>query len=102
VQTPETHVWFVHATTAPHTPFAPHVSTPLPEHCVAPVEGHVPVHWPREHDPLAHATGLPHWPHALHSSSALPEHWEPPGAHVGAAGQEHVPCVQLAVHACVP
>jgi hypothetical protein len=31
---PETQVWFVHAAAAPHWPLAPHVATPLPEHCV--------------------------------------------------------------------
>jgi hypothetical protein len=38
----------VHGTAVPHWPFEPHVSTPLPEHCVAPGE-QTPVHAPPLH-----------------------------------------------------
>jgi hypothetical protein len=36
LQAPDTHVWLVHATALPHWPHELQVSTPLPEHCVAP------------------------------------------------------------------
>jgi hypothetical protein len=48
LQTPSTHVWLVHAAGVPHWPSAPHVSTPLFEHFVAPT-AHTPVHAPATH-----------------------------------------------------
>ncbi len=49
------HVWFVHATGAPHWPAEEHVWTPLPEHCTAPG-----VHTP-EQTPDWHVDGDTHW-----------------------------------------
>jgi hypothetical protein len=36
LQAPLTQVWLLHATGLPNWPLESHVSTPLPEHCVAP------------------------------------------------------------------
>jgi hypothetical protein len=58
-----------------------HVSTPLPEHRVAPgvqtpVQALPTQAWPEQ------GVAAPHWPVALHVSvAALPEHCTAPGTH---------------------
>jgi hypothetical protein len=74
-------VEFTHAAGAPHVPFEAHVSSPLPEHCVAPGV-HEPAHAPATHAEFEHATAVPHWPVAgSHVSTPLPLHCVWPGAH---------------------
>jgi hypothetical protein len=74
------HVEFEQVTGAPHVPPAPHVSTPLPEHWVAPGV-HDPAQAPETHAEFAHATGLPQPPvAALQVSTPFPLHWVWPGA----------------------
>jgi hypothetical protein len=50
MQAPPTHVLSTHATALPHDPPAAHVSTPFPEHCVAP-GAHTPASPPASTDP---------------------------------------------------
>ena len=74
-------VEFTHAAGAPHVPFEAHVSSPLPEHCVAPGV-HEPAHAPATHAEFEHATAVPHWPVAgSQVSTPLPLHCVWPGAH---------------------
>jgi hypothetical protein len=65
VHAPFTHAWFVQSAAVPHVPEAPHVSTPLFEHCLAPGE-QVPAHAPLTHAWFVQATGVPHVPEAPH------------------------------------
>jgi hypothetical protein len=57
MQTPVTHVWFMHATGLPHCPLASQVSTPLPEQVVVPGT-HTPPHALLTHT-YWHGWGLP-------------------------------------------
>jgi hypothetical protein len=85
---PPTHVWFAHAMGAPQWPVPSHVSTPLPEHSVAPAMGHAPEHCPAVHAPLLHGDGALH---AVHPSVPSAHVWTPVPSH----------CVAPAVHAPV-
>jgi hypothetical protein len=78
MQAPATQAAFVHATALPQAPFALHVCTPLPEHCVNPC-GHTPVHPPATHVWLPQAIAAPHWPDVPHICTPLPEHCVVPG-----------------------
>jgi hypothetical protein len=75
---PSTHVWFVHGTAAPNCPLAPHVSTPLSEHCVAPGV-HEPVQMPALHTPGQAAPLFCHAPVVSHVCGCCPEHCSHPG-----------------------
>jgi hypothetical protein len=73
VQTPLTHAEFEHAAAEPHVPLALHVSTPLPEHCVAPGV-HDPVHAPLTHAWFVQALAFCQVPVALHVCGCWPLH----------------------------
>jgi hypothetical protein len=92
VQTPLTHVWFVHATPVPHWPFASQVSTPSPEHCTEPGT-QTPPQTPLVHT-YWHGWGLPQWPLELQVSTPLFEHCVEPGEHKPV----HMPAVQTLGH----
>ncbi len=82
----------VHVVGLPHWPFAPHVSSCVPEHCVAPG-----VHTPAQLVPRQmywQAEGVPHVP-AEQASTLLPTHWVVPLVHEPA----HVPAVHTYWHA---
>lgn len=70
-----------HATGLLHEPLALQVSTPSPEHCVAP--GTHAAHAPLTQagvDP-EQADAVPHSPVASHDCTPLPEHCVAPGLH---------------------
>ncbi len=64
----------------PHAPDALQVSTPLPEHWVAPGVP-LPVHAPDTHAWLVHDTAVPQVPVGLHVCTPLPEQRVAPGKH---------------------
>jgi hypothetical protein len=66
-------VLLLHPIAAPQVPFAVHVCTPLPMHCVAPGE-HTPVHAPEAHAWLVHVAAAPHCPVESHVCTPLAEH----------------------------
>ena len=93
VPEPDTHVLLVHATALPHWPQALQVSTPLPEHCVA----------PGVHAGFAGHEQLPHAHVELHSSDPYVLH-DCVAAFAHAPWLEHVPLVcqaPLALQVCV-
>jgi hypothetical protein len=77
LQTPLTHVWFMHMTALPHCPCALQVATPSPEHWTVPGTQTPPqtplrqTYW--------HGCGLLQWPVELQVSTPLFEHWVEPG-----------------------
>ncbi len=78
----------VHVAGADHWALALHVSTPLPEHCVAPGV-QTPVHWPalqtkEQLDPLCQV------PVASQVSGKSPLHWRAPGVQL----PTHLPPLQ--------
>ncbi len=107
---PETHVWLTQEVGLPHCPAPLQISTPLPEHCVAPG-----VHDPVQAPPLQielHAVGGPHNPVVgSHCSTELPEHvvWSgahspvqlPAPRHVVLPHEVRVPHVPVLLHICV-
>jgi hypothetical protein len=58
---------------------APHVCTPLPEHCAAP-GAQTPVQAPLTQAWLVHAAAVPHVPLAVHVWTPFPEQVVCPGA----------------------
>ncbi len=78
--TPDTHVWFTQATGAPHIPVVSHVSTPLPEHWIAPGT-QVPLHAPLVQMPM-HGEGVPQVPVGEHVCTPSPRHCVAPATHV--------------------
>jgi hypothetical protein len=95
VHTPPMHVWFMHATALPHSPFALQVCTPSPEHCTLPGT-QLPPQAPLTHT-YGHGWGLPHWPFGPQVSCPLFEHWVEFGGHEPV----HMPVVQTLGH-CWP
>src|SRR6202035_1402611 len=74
VHTPDTHVWLVQATPAPHAPAELHVCTPLPEHWTWP--GLQATQTPARHAGVVpvQATAPPQLPLESHVSTPLPWH----------------------------
>jgi hypothetical protein len=81
----------------PQVPAAPHVWTPLFEHCTSPGE-HTPVHAPLTHACDVQGTGVPHIPADPHDCTALPEHCTWPALQ----GPSHTPAAQPPLAQGVP
>ena len=67
------HVELTQLTGLPNVPPELQVSTPLPEHCVAPGL-HDPLHAPETHAESLHATGEPQVPFEVQVWTPLPSH----------------------------
>jgi hypothetical protein len=108
VQAPDAHVEG-HETDDPHWPFAWHVCTALPEHCVCPCV-HTPVQAPETQEP-AHAVGALQLPSDWHVSRLLPEQvvwvgahtpWQAPETQVWLVHAAAVPHDPVALQVCTP